>query len=244
MALAAGQPARRIDADELEALTRAHLPLVYRSVARVIGRIPRKPADDDLVAAAMMGLVQAAVAFDPSRNVSFVGFASVRVRGAVLDELRRCDWASRPVRTRAKRMDDAVERLTATLGRSPTSPELADELGMAIEELRALIDDVHRALVLSTSAHEDSEALGRTAPDPLDSIIDLESRRSLEDAIRNLPARLHRAVVGYYYEGRTMRELGEELGVTESRISQMLGEAIDKLRPDVVGRRSEAAVRA
>lgn len=228
MALSAAHRAREVDRDELEALTRSHLPLVYRSVARVIGRIPRRPGDDDLVAAAMMGLVQAAVAYDPSRNVAFAGFAAVRVRGAVLDELRRSDWASRPVRANAKKMDAAAERLTAALGRVPTESELADELGMAVPDLQRLVGDIHRALVLSTAEADDNDIAG--GDDPLDRVIDLEARATLRAAISCLPTRHHRVVVGYYFESMTMRELGEELGVTESRICQLSAEAIDLLR--------------
>lgn len=236
MALPAGQPARRLDKGELEALTRAHLPLVYRSVARVIGRIPRKPADDDLVAAAMMGLVQAAVGYDPTRNVAFAGFASVRVRGAVLDELRRSDWASRPVRTSAKRMEASAERLTAVLGRSPTTAELAADLGMEVAALQGLIADVHRALVLSTSTDGgDDDDLASDGPDPLQRVIEIEARQSLGAAIRALPPRHHRVVVGYYFDGITMRALGEELGVTESRVCQLCAEAVDLLRSEVTG---------
>lgn len=232
MALAAGQPARRIDRDEIESLTRAHLPLVQKSVARVIGRLPRKPADDDLVAAAMMGLVQAAVAFDPGRNVAFGAFAALRVRGAVLDELRRSDWASRPVRARAKHLTAASERLTATLGRFPTEAELGADLDLSPSELQRLVNDVHRALVVSLSGDED-EAVASVGGDPLLTIIEQETHRHLAEAIRSLPDRYYRVVVGYFFDGLTMRELGAELGVTESRICQLAGEAVEMLRTAV-----------
>ncbi|MGI8793378.1 MAG: sigma-70 family RNA polymerase sigma factor [Acidimicrobiales bacterium] len=237
MALAAGRPARRVDRDDLEVLTRSHLPLVYKSVARVIGRIPRQPRDDDLVAAAMMGLVQAAIAFDPARNVSFAGFAALRVRGAVLDELRRTDWASRPVRTRAKRMQAASERLTGALGRHPTDAELANDLGIDVDELHHLVGDVHRALVLSiTPAGDSSPEVAGEGSDPLTAILEQETRDRLSAAIADLPPRLHTVIVGYYFDGRTMRDLGEQLGVTESRVCQLCGEAVDRLRGAVVDR--------
>lgn len=236
MALPAGRPARDLDQRDLEALTKDHLALVSRSVARVIGRFPRSPTDDDLVAAAMMGLVQAAIAYDPARNVGFAAFAALRVRGAVLDELRRTDWASRPVRARAKRMEAAAERLTAALGRVPTEAELAADLCMPVADLQRLAGDVHRALVLSTTmaGGEEDDTIEGSEPDPLQRVIDREAEAALHRALRHLPPRHHRVVVGYYFENLSRRELAAELGVTESRICQLCAEAVDRMRHDVV----------
>ena len=218
-------------------LVREHLPLVHYAVADMASRLPKHVSRDDLVSAGMAGLAQAARSYDPSRGIRFDRYASGRIRGALLDELRSCDWASRTVRTKARRVNEASEALTATLGRPPTSSELADHLGCERREVETNAADVHRAMVLNyDSLFTDAtaeEMLASTAPTPDDIILERERKAYLIDAVAALPERLRRVVIGYFFEERSMADLGDELGVSESRISQMRAEALSFLRDGI-----------
>lgn len=215
-------------------LVRAHLPLVDYAVAEIASRIPRHVHRDDLVSAAMVGLAQAARAFDPDRGIRFDRYASTRIRGALLDELRQCDWASRSVRAKARKVAGASEQLTLELGRTPTPSEVADRLGCTVSEIDTIATDVHRGLVLNyeslvaSGTAEDVVPCDETTPDSL--VLDRERQAYLVDAVAELPERLRAVVVGYFLEERPMQELALELGVSESRISQMRAEALLLLR--------------
>ena len=139
-------PDRHTSEDEL---VRAHLPLVNQAVGELARRLPSHVNRDDLSSAAMLGLAQAARSWDPDRGVSFERHAANRIRGALLDELRDSDWASRSVRSRARRLQQAGEDLTGRLGRTPTQAELAAELGTDPRTVHKLVGDVHRATVLN-----------------------------------------------------------------------------------------------
>src|SRR6476646_3602514 len=130
-------------------LVREHLPLVQYVVSEVAHRVPNHVSRNDLVSAGMLGLAQAARSFDPERGIAFDRFASTRIRGALLDELRGRDWASRSVRARARGLQQATDELTNRLGRPPTPEEIANALHLPAETVRKLVDDVHRATVLN-----------------------------------------------------------------------------------------------
>ena len=219
--------------DETQLVT-DHLPLVHHVVHDMLARLPQHVSRDDLVSAGMLGLVQAARTFNPTHGVPFDRHAANRIRGALLDELRAIDWASRSVRANARRLAHADEQLTARLGRSPNPSELAAELGIARAEVDKLVSDVHRATVLnyeSVVADGDAEDLLPTndaTPDQL--LLGREQQAYLRDAIQALPERLRTVVIGYFYDERPMQELATELGVTESRISQLRAEALILLR--------------
>src|SRR5205814_3046018 len=140
-AIATAPTAPALSARQLEDLVRAHLPLVGHLVRELLSRVPAHVSRDDLVSAGMAALAAAAKSYDPARGTSFSAFASVRIRGGLLDELRGLDWASRSVRGRARRIDSAEQELTAALGRTPTRTELAEVLGVAPDELDAANDD-------------------------------------------------------------------------------------------------------
>jgi RNA polymerase sigma factor for flagellar operon FliA len=220
-----------------EQLVREHLPLVQYAVSDMVGRIPRQVPRDDLVSAAMVGLAQAARSFDPERGISFERYASTRIRGALIDELRSRDWASRSVRFKARRMAVCVEDLTSELGRTPTTGEVATRMGVSAGTVDSLADDVHRAVVLnydSVIAEGDAEdILPAETASPETVILDRERHAYLGDAIEALPERLRHVVVGYFFEERPMLELAEELGVSESRISQMRAEALGLLKEGI-----------
>jgi len=205
-----------------EELVRSHLPLVGHLVRELLSRVPAHVSREDLLSAGMAALAGAARAFDPDRGTPFGAFATTRVRGALLDELRGLDWASRSVRGRARRIDEAQQRLTAALGRTPTRQELAEALGVAVADLAAADDDVQRAVVLSLQGFAPGTAE--------DLILHRERIGYLRDAVEALPERLRTVVTRYFFEERPMAEIAAELGVTESRVSQLRGEALGLLR--------------
>jgi RNA polymerase sigma factor FliA len=224
----------RSDADTVETLVRENLPLVGYLVSEMLGRVPAHVSRDDLTSAGLTALVQAAQSFDVARGVPFGRFASTRIRGAIIDELRACDWASRSVRAKARRRDQAVDELAAALGRTPTTAELAEYLGVSVGEIDAVEEDVQRAVVLSIHGFADPSSLDELVPagdvSPDERLVAAERIGYLHDAIAELPERLRVVVVGYFFDERSMADIAEELGVTESRVSQMRAEALVLLR--------------
>ena len=217
-----------------DALVREHLPLVRRAVAELSARMPRHAPRDDLMSAGMVGLAQAARNFDEGRGVPFHRYAATRIKGALLDELRTHDWASRPVRAKARQMDVTTEKLTARLGRAPTAEELAAEMGVERQTIDGLAQDLHRATVLNYEAMVQSgdsdSVLLVDDHDPEGDLLDRERNAYLVDAVKALPERLRIVVLGYFFQDRSMQEIGAELGVSESRVSQLRAEALDLLR--------------
>jgi len=215
-------------------LVRTHLPLVHHVVADMIARVPRHIPRDELTSAALYGLVQAARAYDPNRGVSFDRYARRRMQGALLDDLRSRDWASRGVRAAARRVRSVTDELTVSLGRIPTATEAGAAAGLSAGEVSRLNDDVHRATVLNYDSvfrdSEDCDALSTPDADPGEVLLHRERQAYLRDAVAALPERLRVVVVGCFFEERPMLELARELGVTESRVSQMKAEALALLR--------------
>jgi len=215
-------------------LVRKNLPLVHYAVAEMAARVPRHVSRDDLVSAGMAGLAQAARNFDAERGINFDRYASTRIRGALLDELRSCDWASRSVRSRARQVQSAVEDLQAGTGRTPTNAEVAAHLNVDISTVEAVTEDVHRAVVLNYDSMvvdggaEEILPSDQRSPDAI--LIERERQSYLHDAIDSLPERLRVVVEGYFFEERPMKELADELAVTESRVSQMRAEALELLK--------------
>ena len=218
-------------------LVREHLPLVQYVVSEVAHRVPSHVSRSDLVSAGMLGLAQAARTFDPERGIAFDRFASTRIRGALLDELRGRDWASRSVRARARGLQAAHEELTNKLGRAPSPEEVARELDVPLETVHKLVDDVHRATVLNYDSlviEGDAESfLASDRGGPEDAILDRERKAYLIDSIEALPERLRHVVIGYFFEERSMQEIADELGVSESRVSQLRAEALALLKDGI-----------
>jgi RNA polymerase sigma factor for flagellar operon FliA len=220
-------------ARELETLIRDNMPLVGHMVREMLFKVPPHVHRDDLASAGYAALVTAARSFDPSRGIPFGRFAASRVRGALLDELRGMDWASRSVRARARRADTARQELTAKLGRTPTATELSELLGVAVAELATVEDDVQRAAVLSlqgftTGAAEDLVTDSSMTPEEL--LVHRERIGYLHDAVAVLPERLRFVVEASFLQERPLSEVAAELDVTESRVSQLRTEALALLR--------------
>jgi RNA polymerase sigma factor FliA len=216
-----------------EALIVVHVPLVGYIVRETMARVPSHVDRDDLSSAGLAALVQAARSYDPDRGVPFNRYASTRIRGAVLDELRSIDWASRSVRRRARELDATRSQLATVLGRTATTAEVAQASGMSTEEVSANEEDVARAQVLSLHASEDDslgDGLVSGSPTP-EAIFEHRERLTyMTEAIAELPERLRHVVEQYFLAERPMAEIAATLGVTESRISQLRAEALVLLR--------------
>jgi RNA polymerase sigma factor for flagellar operon FliA len=210
-----------------------HMPLVGHLVREMLARVPAHVNRDDLMSAGYAALVHAARGFDEDRGVPFARFAAARVRGALLDELRGLDWASRSVRQRARRTDGARQELTAALGRTPTVQEVAGKLGVPVEDIASADEDVQRAVVFSLQGFATASAddmITEPSAGPEEMLIRRERLGYLRHAIDALPDRLRAVVQGYFFEERPMASLAEDLGVTESRVSQLRAEALSLLR--------------
>jgi RNA polymerase sigma factor for flagellar operon FliA len=223
-----------IDYRREEELVRENLALVGYLVSEMIGRLPAHVTRDELRSAGLAALAQAARGYDAERGVPFGRFASTRIRGALIDELRTHDWASRSVRARARKRNVAEEQLTTQLGRTPSLEEVAAFLGCAISEIDSVQDDVQRAVVLSLQGFGDQASVEDMAVEreagPEELLLHNEKVGYLHDAVAVLPERLRTVVTRYFFEERPMAEIAAELGVSESRISQMRAEALVLLR--------------
>jgi RNA polymerase sigma factor FliA len=211
-----------------------HYTSLVRSVAnRVAAGLPSYVEHADLVQCGIFGLIDAIERFDPQRCPRFESYAAQRIRGAIFDELRAQDWVPRSVRGRVRELERAQERLEGRLLRAATERELADELGVAVDELRSFTRQVQ---VISVEALEEnsggvSELLAdESAPDPMAIVQAHETLRQLSMAVGQLGERDRTVVRLYYLENRTLAEIGTLLGVTESRVCQLHSRLVGRLR--------------
>jgi RNA polymerase sigma factor for flagellar operon FliA len=229
------QSQRSRSQQEIDALVTEHLPLASFAVNAVAARIslPSHVSREDLLSCANVALVEVAKRFDPSAGASFATYALARLQGAVLDELRSGDWASRSVRAAARRTDAAADALTISLGRPPTRAELAASLGVPRTELDSLQVDVHRAVMVSIDAESGSDGTSLDLPDtgesPERALLRTERARYLHEAIRALPDRLDEVVERNFFGDESLTDIAEDLGVTLSRVSQMRARALTLL---------------
>src|SRR3954462_10010570 len=220
-------------ARQQETLIRENMPLVGHIVREMLFKVPPHVHRDDLASAGYTALVTAAQAYDAERGIPFGRFAAVRVRGALLDELRSMDWATRSVRSRARRADVARQELTTKLGRTPTPTELAELLGVAVGELANVDEDVQRAAVLSLqgfAAGTAEDMVTDNGMNPEEMLLHRERIGYLHDAVAVLPERLRFVVEASFLQERPLGEVAAELGVTESRVSQLRTEALALLK--------------
>ena len=218
-----------------EQLITEHLPLVGHIARETAARLPRHLGTDDLTGAGALALVQAAHGFDPGLGVPFARFASTRIRGAMIDQMRQRDWATRSVRSRARALASTEEALLAALGREPSDAELAAAVGMSEAELRSVRSGADRATLLSLDpVAADGEGLGSVIPDtgpqPDEALVAAERMGYLRDAVAELPERLRFVVTAYYLQQRPLTEIADELKVTQSRASQLRAEGLELLR--------------
>jgi RNA polymerase sigma factor for flagellar operon FliA len=232
-------PGRRVRAptlsDAVARLVEQHLGLVRQVLRQVSRRLPQHVDRADLFGAGAEALFDAARRFESGCDATFPAFAAKRVRGAMLDEMRRWDWVTRSVRSASQDEADAVENLEARLGRAPSTAEIASALGMDVDRLSHARSDSARAAVLSLDAvtAASGHQLPAAAAEPPDILVAREVDTYLRDAVDSLPDRERHAIVGYYLNERPMRELALELGVGESRVSQLCSQGLKHLHENL-----------
>ena len=212
-----------------------HLPLVKAIAIRVHENLPVHVDLDDLIHASVLGLIDAVEKYDGGKNVAFQSYAKHRIKGSILDSLRQLDWASRDMRKRQKQVESAVQDLSARLERQPTDLEVAEEMGISLTRWRRVQMEMRTVGVVSATPRPDQErehapeyAAGPDLrPDRMVQTRQLQT--TLARAIGCLPERYQKVVFLYYTDNLTMREIGEVLGVNESRISQIHKTALKKM---------------
>ncbi len=226
------------DAGIRERLILHYSPLVKYVAGRVGAGLPRSVDQNDLASYGLFGLIDAIDKFEPERGYKFETYAINRIKGAILDELRALDWVPRSVRSRARRIETAIAELEHRLQRPPTDDELALNLEMDVEELHDALAEIGRSGIaaLDDFVGGDSQtSMGEMLADPAgvspETVFQAEeTRRGLVDAINRLPNRERLVVTLYYYEGMTLAEIGDVLGVTESRVCQIHAKTMMSLR--------------
>jgi RNA polymerase sigma factor FliA len=243
-----GDPAIR------DRLILTYAPLVKYVAGRLGSGLPAHVDEGDLVSYGLLGLIGAIERYEPDRDVKFETYAIARIKGAIIDELRAMDWVPRSVRSRAREIERAIAELEAKLGRAPSDEEIASKVGITTEELESSLTEISRSSIAAldelwtvSGSGGDQIALIDTiedtdAPDPQSSLSQTEMREAIADAIARLPEREKLVVTLYYYEELTLREIGEVLGVTESRVSQLHTKAILRLKARLSGSAARAAL--
>jgi RNA polymerase sigma factor for flagellar operon FliA len=224
--------------DDRDRLVLHYEPLVRQVAGRVGTRLPAHVDVADLIQAGVFGLMDAIERFEPELGIRFESYATQRIRGAILDELRAQDWVPRIVRNRARELAKARESLEARLHRSASPAELASELGVGPSEIRGILSQIQ--LISMEALDEWANARGVTASlaetlalensDPVVMLEASETSRMLALSFARLPERDHQVLWSYYVENLTLAEIGRRLGVTESRVCQLRGRAISRLR--------------
>ncbi len=223
---------------ELDALVLAHLPLVGHCVGELLGRLPAHVDRDDLAGAGVEGLLQAARSWREETGVPFSAHARTRVRGAIVDELRGQDWASRGARSRARQAAETTERLTSVLGRTPSTGEVAHAMGVDPQQVHAVRAETHRSYLTSLDEARPTDDGTRSVADavrdpglsPEDHVVLAERVGRLRRAVDLLPERVREAVRGHYLDEEPMAAIAARLGITESRVSQLRAEGVALLR--------------
>ncbi len=233
-----------LEAGDQESLLLEQLPQVRYIARRIHDRLPPHIPLDDLVQAGILGLMEALHKYDPGKNVELKTYAKHRIQGAILDSLRDLDWSPRPLRKKARQLEQAHQRLRAQFGRPATEPELAIELGMELDELQHLLGDL-RGLDLGslqdefTESGQERETLAEPThgPDqePFVRCLQGELRDLLSRAVTELQPRERQVLSLYYFEELTMKEVGAVLGVGEARVSQIHSAALVRLRARMRG---------
>lgn len=230
---------RDIDDKERDELIRNYLPLVKRVVHRLASRLPSEVDLNEMLNSGIIGLVDALEKFDPKHETNFSTYAQFRIRGAILDSFRAQDWAPRSLRHKTHKLEKAYLKLEQTLGRPAEDEEVAEEMDLSLEELQKLISEVSGVVMLSfeemgfghgEDRFRGSSWMSGTESDPLGSLLDTEKVEIIARALDRLPEKERLVVSLYFYEELNLKEIGEIIGVTESRASQIRSRALLRLR--------------
>ncbi len=231
---------RTVDKKKREKLIMQYAPLVKNIVGRLAAKLPIDSADkEDLVNVGIMGLMSALEKYDTTRNVQFETYASFRIRGAVLDELRAKDWVPRATRSKDNKLENAMVVLEKKLGRAPTEDEIAQQLNIPLEEYFKLLDEARCISLISTedlppdylerySREDIVEEI--SAGNPLNLLVNMEIKDKLKKAVDKLPEKERLVLSLYYFEEMTMKETGRVMSLTESRVCQLHAQAVLRLR--------------
>ncbi len=224
-----------------------YAPLVKYVAGKLGSWLPPHVEEGDLISYGLLGLIGAIERFDPDRDIKFETYAISRIKGSIIDELRAMDWVPRSVRARARDIERAMAELEAKLGRAPTDEEIAKKVGLTQDELSDSLTEISRSSIAAldelwtvSSTGGDQIALIDTiedtqGPEPQSAFQQTEMREAVAVAISRLPEREKLVIALYYYENLTLREIGEVLGVTESRISQLHTKAVLRLKSRLQG---------
>lgn len=216
-------------------LVNRHSPLVKRIAYHLMSRLPPCVQVDDLIQAGMIGLLEASRNYDPSQGASFETYAGIRIRGAMLDEIRKNDWAPRSVHRKARKVAEAVRQIENIKGRDARDNEVAAAMGVSLDEYYQVLQDASGYLVMSfEDMGVDDEAVAAqfadNTPGPLDRLQKDDFKKSLSEAVAGLPERERLVMTLYYDEELNLREIGAVLGVSESRVSQIHSQALIRLQ--------------
>ena len=230
-----------------ERLVLAYSPLVKYVAGRMSSGLPAHVEEADLISYGLLGLISAIERFEPARGIRFETFAVTRIKGSIIDELRSLDWVPRSVRAKAREIERANARLEHRLHRAPTDQEMADALDTTVDDFQESLVRISNSSVValdelwtvSDSSGDQVSLLDTiqdpTAADPAQEMDLTDMKDRLADAIARLPEREKLVIALYYYENLTLREIGEVLGVTESRVSQLHTKAVLRLKSRLQG---------
>lgn len=222
--------------EQLDELVRQHAPLVKRIALHLMARLPASVQLEDLMQAGMIGLLEAARKYEPSRGASFETYAGIRIRGTIVDEIRKGDWVPRSVHRNARRIAEAIKQIEDREGRDARDAEVAGELGISLDEYHASLSDASCGRLFSldelVESNGDVHVVDLDAGDgnPFEGLQGDAFRRSLAAAIDDLPEREKIVLALYYQEELNLKEIGAVLGVSESRVSQIHSQAAMRLR--------------
>jgi RNA polymerase sigma factor FliA len=218
-----------------QAFIERYSSLVKRIAYHLMGRLPSSVQVEDLIQSGMIGLLEAQQNYDPTKGASFETFAGIRIRGAMLDDIRRGDWVPRSVYKNNRRITEAMAQLENKLGRDPTDTEIAEHLEMTLEQYHQALNDVNCGRLvgmddLGVSEDAVTTEASREENLPFQGVVDDNFRQSLADAIKTLPEREALVLSLYYDEELNLKEIGAVVGVSESRICQIHSQAMQRLR--------------
>ena len=205
-----------------------YLPLVKKIGLHLVARLPSDVELDDLLQIGLIGLIQARESYDPSQGASFSTYASIRIKGAMLDEVRRNDWVPRSVQQKMKQVSGAIKQIESRLGRPATDAEIAEELGVSLGEYHQTAHELACCRMMPLEDPDVEE--GGENDDPFSRLEEDGFRESLSVAIQSLPEKEQLVMSLYYSEELNLKEIGEVLDVSESRVSQIHGQALARIR--------------
>jgi RNA polymerase sigma factor for flagellar operon FliA len=225
------QPAHEASNELIE----SHVPLVGHLLRRKLYQLPAHVNADDLTSAAMTALVLAAQSYDPDRGVPFAKYATLRINGALLDELRGMDWATRRTRTASRELENVRDQLHGALGRTPSTAELAAAMGISVQQVHSIQAEISRArtVPLDATPGDTATPAAPTSSEPETLLLHREQIGYLHDAIAELPKRHRYVITACFFDQRQHNDIADTLGVTFSRVSQIRSEALRMLAAGV-----------